>query len=96
MLGLFVACSREENEHVKAASEDLNIDGSCNIYTVENVEGASWTVVEAPEWASSSCVKLPGEIDGKIALRWKDGYGSILLNKHTAGEMAEWPKAVVC
>ena len=52
--------------------------------------------MEAPEWASSSYVKLPGEIDGKIALRWKDGYGSILTNKHTAGEMAEWPKAVVC
>ena len=66
MLGLFVACSREENEHVKAASEDLNIDGSCNIYTVENVEGASWTVVEAPEWITP--VKSTGNVAEPLEL----------------------------
>ena len=42
MLFAAVACSKVESRDVTLLSNELNVDGGCEIYTVEHAEAARW------------------------------------------------------
>lgn len=66
MLFAAVACSKVESRDVTLLSNELNVDGGCEIYTVEHAEAAAWSVAEAPAWITP--VKLSGNAGEPLEL----------------------------
>lgn len=62
------ACNEIDSPNGDAApnSQELNIDGNCEIYSLNNHEGTSWSIVSDVEWIVP--VKSSGEVSDNIEI----------------------------
>ena len=61
----FMSCSESEPLlQTTEIAEEIQINGNCDVYSLNNSENASWTVVDAPEWITP--VKYSGGVQDTI------------------------------
>ena len=65
LLSVMASCSEsEEFVETPDLSKKIEFNGSCDVYSLNNSENASWTVVDAPEWITP--VKYSGGVQDTI------------------------------
>lgn len=63
----FMSCSESEDFlQTMEIAEEIQIDGNCDVYSLENNESASWSIVETPKWITP--VTLEGGVSDAIEL----------------------------
>ena len=65
LLSVMASCSESE-EFVETLdlAKKIEFNGNCDVYSLNNSENASWTVVDAPEWITP--VKYSGGVQDTI------------------------------
>lgn len=65
-LALMSSCSKSGEDVRTVEVDEIQLDGSCVIYSLENSESAGWSIVEVPEWITP--VKSDGDVQDDIEL----------------------------
>lgn len=71
----FMSCSESEDFlQTTEIAEEIQIDGNCDVYSLENSESAAWSIVETPEWITP--VNPDGGVSDDIEL-YVESNGSV-------------------